>query len=265
MLTFLVFIFGLIVGSFLNALIFRLGTPKSVLFGRSECPECHHKLLWPDLIPLLSFIFLRGHCRYCQRSISWQYPMVELVTAVVFVAIFNFSAFSAGRQFTHLIGGQAIFNLEFFFKLIFVCFLIVIFVYDLKHYLILDKVVLPASGLAVFYDLLASRFWDGFFGALLLSGFFAFLFLVSKGKWIGLGDVKLGLFLGFLVPFPETLVLFFLAYFLGALVSVVLLSLKGMKLTDRLPFGVFLTSAAFVAMLWGEEMARWYLRMTGLG
>ncbi|PIZ87448.1 MAG: prepilin peptidase, partial [Candidatus Nealsonbacteria bacterium CG_4_10_14_0_2_um_filter_40_15] len=125
-----VFIFGLIAGSFLNCVIYRLEQGQSFLKGRSYCPLCKHTLSWQDLVPVLSFLFLRGKCRYCRQKISLQYPLVELATGILFVLIFLFA-----------------FN--FLYYLIMGCFLIIIFVYDLKHYIIPDSVIYPAILISV--------------------------------------------------------------------------------------------------------------------
>ena len=161
-------------------------------------------------------------------------------------------------------------SLTTYYLLLTTSFLIVIFVYDLKHYLILDKVVFPGAILALLYQGYMGYRGDwgelggALIGAAALSGFFGLLYLVSRGKWIGLGDVKLGLFLGALVPWPQTVALFFLAYFLGAAVSVPLLMFGRRHLTDKLPFGTFLTAAAFIAMLYGQEITMWYLKLIGI-
>jgi len=249
MIIFFIFLFGLIVGSFLNAVIYRLGSLLSIFAKSSICPHCGHELAWPDLIPLVSFFMLNRHCRYCGKPISWQYPLVELTTAISFVLIV--------LQFPN-------FDLTTYYLLLTTCFLVVIFVYDLKYFLILDKVVFPAALIAFIYQVLQGNWQNASLGAVLLFGFFGLLYLISRGRWIGLGDVKLGLFLGFLVPFPQTLALFFLAYFSGAVFAVILVLLGRKKLSDRLPFGTFLTFAAFLAMLWGEEMTAWYFRLIGI-
>ncbi|OGE75461.1 MAG: hypothetical protein A3C85_03120 [Candidatus Doudnabacteria bacterium RIFCSPHIGHO2_02_FULL_48_21] len=246
------FVFGLIVGSFLNALIYRLGSCSRSIFDKdSVCPKCQHVLAWSDLIPVVSFFLLGGKCRYCRKKISRQYPLVELATGTIFLLIAQNFQFS-------------IFNFQFLAQLVFACFLIVIFVYDLKHYLILDKVVLPAAILAAAYQLIAGQLLNGFYGALILSGFFWILYLLSRGRAIGFGDVKLGVFLGLLVPFPQTIALFFLSYMSGAVVSIILMAIGVKSLKDRLPFGTFLTFAAFVAMLWGEEFISWYFYQIGI-
>lgn len=246
----LIFALGLVIGSFLNALIYRLSTSSRSIFDKhSICPRCKHALAWPDLIPVASFFILGGRCRYCKKKISIQYPLVEIATAVAFVLIYN---------------RLGIIDYRLLFQLAFASWLIVIFVYDLKHYLILDRVVYPAAGLALIYQGYQGDLGNALLGAALLAGFFATLYYVSRGRWIGFGDVKLGLFLGLAVPFPETLALFLLAYFSGALVAVFLMLSGAKNLKDRLPFGTFLTFAAFIAMLWGQPLVTWYFHLIGL-
>ncbi|MBI4050722.1 MAG: prepilin peptidase [Candidatus Doudnabacteria bacterium] len=264
---FLIFIFGLIVGSFLNAVIHRLHVGESILETHSRCPHCRHILRMLDLIPMVSFFLLRGRCRYCGQPISRQYPLVELATAIAFVLIYTANVIPAKAGIQFWIPGsnpRMTDYIELLFQFAFASFLIVIFVYDFKHYLILDKVVFPGAGLALIYQVHEGNWEAALLGAGALSGFFAFLYFLSKGRWIGFGDVKLGVFLGFLVPWPQTLTLFFLAYFMGAVVSLILISANKKRLTDQIPFGTFLTIAAFFAMLWGEEMVGWYFGLIGL-
>lgn len=263
----LIFVFGTIIGSFLNALIYRLHSGESITATSSRCPNCGHNLAWTDLIPVVSFFWLKRRCRYCQKPISWQYPVVELVTGLAFALIYvhNVIPAQAGIQWIPGASPRMTGYMELLFQFVFASFLIVIFVYDLKHYLILDKVVFPAAALAGGYQLWQGDFWPAVAGAAGLAGFFGLLYVVSRGRWIGLGDMKLGAFLGFLVPWPQTLVVFFVAYFVGALVSVILLLAQKKKMRDQLPFGTFLTFAAFIAMLWGEPIIKWYFHLIGLG
>ena len=136
----LIFIFGLFIGSFLNCVIYRLERGESFLKGRSYCPNCKHPLTWYDLIPLFSFIFLRGRCRYCKKPISWQYPLVELSTAVLFI-LPAFSSFSFAHSISFfsltrdIASGQIWFiALAYIFYLSVISFLIIIFIFDLKHF-----------------------------------------------------------------------------------------------------------------------------------
>src|SRR3989344_3516594 len=250
MVSFIVFLFGLVVGSFLNSVIYRLGKGESALKGRSYCPQCKHPLSWQDLIPLLSFALLQGKCRYCRAKISWQYPLVELGTATLFVVIFNFQ-FSIFNEFS-------VFQFSTLFYLwVIASLLVVIFVYDLKHYIIPDKVLYPAIALAFFWRLLESivnvipnligdpALWIPAFAGMtgmVLAGlgagaFFFAIYALSKGRAMGFGDVKLALFMGLFLGWPNVLVALFVAFTLGAAVGVALILLKKKGLRSQVPFG----------------------------
>jgi leader peptidase (prepilin peptidase) / N-methyltransferase len=248
-----IFIFGLIVGSFLNCVIYRLEKEESFLFGRSYCPRCKKILKAIDLIPVLSFLFLRGNCRYCKKKISWQYPLVELGNAFLFVLFFqHFNFFLPGFNF-----------LAFIFYLAISCFLVVIFVYDLKHFLIPDKIIFPAIGLALIYNLF--NFNNLLFNFLpsALAGFLFFLiiYLVSQGRWLGFGDVKLVFLLGLFLGFPNILVGLFLSFTIGAIIGIGLIILKSKNLKSEVPFAPFLVVGSFIAFFWGEKILNWYLSL----
>lgn len=255
------FILGLAVGSFLNCVIYRLDKKESSLEGRSFCPRCRHKLSWLDLIPVFSFFALKGKCRYCHKKISWQYPLVEITTAALLVLIVNQQLATSNQLLL-------IFRSPFFF--LFSCFLIIIFVYDLKYYLIPDKVVYPAIGLAFIYQLLeASKFSLGSFNfnylffvllsAFLASFFFLLIFLISKGEWLGFGDVKLAIFLGLLLGWPNILVALFSAFFIGAIIGTGLIVLRRKNLKSAVPFAPFLVIGTFLALFWGKLIFDWYI------
>ncbi len=260
----LIFIFGLLIGSFLNCVIYRLETGGSFLKGNSFCPNCKHLLAWRDLIPILSFLILKGKCRYCGEKISWQYPLVELFTGLIFISIFNFQ-FSIFNEFS-------IFN---FLKLIYCwatsAFLIVIFVYDLRHYLIPDKIIYPAIATALIFNfhppaggLIFNQF--SIFNYSILSAFGAALFflmivLISRGKWMGVGDIKLAFLMGLLLSFPNILVALFLAFFIGAIIGVGLILAGKKTLKSEVPFGPFLVAGTFLALFWGQSILNWYLKM----
>ncbi len=250
---FLAVILGLVVGSFLNVVINRLANKQTIASGRSMCVHCHHVLGPIDLVPIFSFIFLRGRCRYCGKPISWQYPLVELTTALIFLSL------AVNLQST-------IFNLEFLFTVIFASLLIVIGVYDFKHYLILDKVVYPGIALAVIYRLVMPELAlvDGFYGAAAIAGFFALQYFVSRGRWIGLGDVKLGVFLGLLFGLKLGLAVMFVAYVLGAIVGIFLLVSGRKQFGSKLPFGSFLAISGIIILLYGDGLVNWYLNLIGL-
>ncbi|HYE22326.1 MAG TPA: prepilin peptidase [Verrucomicrobiae bacterium] len=257
----IIFIFGLIVGSFLNAVIFRLKARKSFVGGRSVCMHCKKELRALDLIPLVSYMMLRGKCRYCEAKLSVQYPLVEAVTAFVFVFLF-------------LAAGQNI-SLQLTFNFYFSAILIVIAVYDFKHFLILDKVVFPNIIIAFFGGIIIDLFTacnlvsihchlgGGIVGAILASGFFLGQYIVSNGRWIGFGDVKLGLLLGFILGWPNTVVSLFLAYVLGATVGVGLILLGKKQMSSQLPFGTFLAISAIITLALGDQILNWYLQLIG--
>ncbi len=273
----LVFLFGLIIGSFLNVVILRLATAErgpvrgkksEKLGGRSYCPKCKHGLIWLDLIPIFSFLFLRGKCRYCGKKISWQYPVVEISTGLIFLLILNFK-FLIFNQFEIL----NIINLLFLFYI--ASSLIVIFVYDLKHYLIPDVVLFPAVAVTFLYRLLDFGNWSLFgiwdlefwisapliyylFASFLAAGFFLIIFMVSRGRWMGFGDVKLAILLGLILGFPNIIVGLFLAFFFGAIIGVTLMLLDKKGLKSELPFAPFLILGTFLAMFWGQEIIVWY-------
>ncbi|MBI1866460.1 MAG: prepilin peptidase, partial [Candidatus Staskawiczbacteria bacterium] len=208
---FFIFIFGLIIGSFLNCVIYRLEKEQSFLKGRSFCPHCKYNLIWRDLIPVFSFLFLGGKCRYCHKKISIQYPLVELAAGIMFVLIFNLK-FEIFNQFEIL---QFPYLINLFFLFYIAGSLIIIFVYDLKRYIILDKVLFPAIAIVFLYQLIFSfRFlnFNPLWAGLGACAFFLFIFLVSGGRWMGFGDVKLAFFMGLFLGYPNILAALFLAF-----------------------------------------------------
>jgi prepilin signal peptidase PulO-like enzyme (type II secretory pathway) len=253
LLSLFIFIFGLCVGSFLNVVVYRLEKKES-LKGRSFCPHCRHKLSWKDLFPVLSFIFLRGKCRYCHKKISAQYPLVELSTAFVFWAIFIDKFASTA----FLITGDII-NLIFLFYI--ASSLIVIFVYDLRHYIIPDKILLPAIVITFLYQIFSFKvdILNLLLGMVIGSVFFLIIFLISRGRWMGFGDVKLAVLMGALLGFPNILLALFSAFFLGAIIGALLMFLKKKNFKSEIPFGPFLIIGTFIAMFYGTEIIKWYL------
>src|SRR3989344_2843176 len=253
MVSFIVFVFGLVVGSFLNSVIYRLEQGESALKGRSYCPHCKHSLSWYDLIPLLSFVLLKGKCRYCKAPISWQYPLVELATGILFVATWP-------DQVIHNLAGPSLIYLWVVASL-----LIVIFVYDLKYYLIPDKGLYTALALVLAWRALESWNAGAFDFSLALGAvpalFFLALVLASKETWMGMGDAKLVLFMGLFLGWPNILVALFFAFLAGAAVGVSLMLLKKKHLGSKVPFGPFLIAGTFLALLAGDFFVDWYLSL----
>lgn len=246
------FLFGLAVGSFLNALVWRVKTKKSFFWKRSQCPRCGHELKYFDLIPIFSFLFLFGKCRYCQRKISWHYPITELVTAVLFLLFYL-------KLFYFLDAGQILLNSHFwitvFLQWFFIAVLIAIFVYDFKYGLIPDKFTIPAIFVALLGNfLLGKSLWNLILAMLIGGGFFLVQYLISRGRWIGGGDIRLGALMGAILGFPNIIPALFLAYFLGAFISLILIVLKKKTFKSNIPFGPFLVVGTLIVMFLGERI-----------
>jgi len=293
MITMVAAIFGVVLGSFVNAFVWRLrilenpsevkikevkkpsqvknnvssraksrdllaqaigaNTPDySILRGRSMCPNCKHTLAAKDLVPIFSWLALKGRCRYCREPISWQYPLVELLTGLLFAV--------SCAAWPHGLGAGKWLLLGLW--LIFVVFFMALAVYDARWYELPDRVVYPLTILAALYVVVKavslhdwSILWSAIFAAAIIFGLFWLIFQVSQGRAIGGGDVKLAVTLGLLAGDPlNALLLIFLASFIGTLISLpaVLLAKRGVK--ALVPFGPFLLSAVFLVVLWGDTV-----------
>ena len=240
-----IFIFGLIIGSFLNALIWRMHTKKSMM-ERSCCPKCKHTLGIKDLIPLFSFFSQKGKCRYCQKKISWQYPLVEFFTGILYCFVFLKNSDISLLSYN---------SITLFRDLFFISVLIIIFVYDLKYGYILDKVTLPAMLVGLILNLILEVPWQNLLlAAIIGGGFFLVQFLISKGQWIGGGDIRMGALMGFFLGWPQILVALFFSYIIGAIIGVSLIILKKKTWKSEIPFGVFLTIGAIISLFFGEQI-----------
>jgi len=221
-------------------------------------------------------MILKGKCRYCKKPISWQYPLVELTTAILFVLIFWILDSNPPATLPFLRAPFG-FDLAFgfwnlIFYLVIACFLIIIFVYDLKHYIIPDKIIYPAIAATLIFNFLPHQIFGGGFNqfsifkfsilsALGAAGFFLAIVLISHGKWLGLGDVKLAFFMGLFLGFPNILFALFLAFSIGAIIGIGLIISGKKTLKSEVPFGPFLVTGTFLAMFWGERIINWYLSL----
>jgi len=249
---FLIFALGVGVGSFLNVLIDRLPRDESCLIGRSYCELCKTTLKWYDLIPLFSFIGLKAKCRYCHSAISFYYPVVEFITGALF--LFVSSQLLTEYQISNKFG-----NAEIYLRLIFFLFIvstfIVIFFTDLKYGIIPDKVVYTAIVVTFLflitnYQLLITNHLLSAVGSFI---FFLLIFLVTRGRGMGFGDVKLAFLIGLLLGFPKTVVALYAAFLTGAVISIILILEKKKKFKgSTIPFGPFLVIGTFIALFWGE-------------
>lgn len=240
----LLFIFGLIIGSFLNCLIWRTYKGKSFIRGRSICPKCKHQLFWYDNIPLLSFIILGGKCRYCKKKISWQYPLVELATAILFCL-------------AYLVEFQVLAIVRDWF---FISVLIIVFVQDLRWQVILDQITIPAIVIALALNLIMGVSLGNLLVSAIIGGsFFLMQFIISSGRWIGGGDIRLGALMGLMLGWPQVLLAIMFGYWLGAIVGIYLILSGKKKLSSAMPFGTFLAIGTIVVLFWGDIILNSFL------
>ena len=234
------FLIGLVIGSFINALIYRL--PRRLgINGRSMCPSCKSQIEWYDLIPLLSYIFLRGRCRKCSKGISVTYPFVELLTGLIFYQFASSVEMVTGN---FLFLGVGLFILACFIALLFI---------DLKYYILPDPLVLSIIFATVAYLVLNPLGVEkNILGAVLWGGLFGFVYWVSKGKWMGFGDVKLAAAIGLFFGMLDGFFVVYLAVIAGALVGIVLLITKKAGMKSKIPFGSFLAGASIIFILFGK-------------
>lgn len=247
----LIFILGLILGSFLNVVVHRLPRGESVVFPASHCPVCQAKIQLYDNIPILSYLILRGTCRSCKTGISLRYPLIELLTGLVLLAV----ALRYGISEETLIFG------------ILVCFLIPISIIDFQVGLILNKLTL--SGFIVGVGLVLAfqpERWKmmliGAVGGGLMLLFFAMLGkLLFKKDSLGMGDVKLVVLIGAYIGFPAILIAFYLGVVLAGLFILGGILFRRIELGETIPFGPFIALGAFVFVLWGDTITAGLLRL----
>lgn len=254
------FILGLIIGSFLNVVIFRYNTGKSIQ-GRSGCLSCGKKLEAWELIPLISFVLLRGKCSQCKSRISFQYPLVEFATGFLFLI--------TALRFSGLIFVD--FNIFIYLFILFAAIfsiLIVIFVYDIKHKIIPDSLVFSFAVLALIYRFTETGFsnldllsWlDIFSGVIFFLPFFV-LWLISQGRWIGLGDGKLALGIGWMLGFVHGISALVLSFWIGAIVSVMLMLIarligpsEHITMKSEIPFAPFMILGAIIIFFYPVDL-----------
>lgn len=250
-MAFVVALFGLAVGSYLNVVIWRLRSGEKGHRSRSKCPSCHRVLRPSELIPLVSFFVLRRRCKGCEKPISWQYPLVEFSV----MALMLLSYWSHG-------GAGAVFGpnwLLFLRDTLFIAALVVVFVIDLRDMLVFDSVTLSAAALGV-----ALNWYLGVpLGNLLLAvavgaGFFLFQHAVSGGRWVGGGDIRIGAMMGAMVGFPGVVAALLIAYVIGAFTALGMLATGKTTWKSQLPFGTFLTVATAVVLFFGDAIWNWY-------
>jgi prepilin signal peptidase PulO-like enzyme (type II secretory pathway) len=279
-------VLGLFFGSFAGATVWRLRARqlvedkaageeidknefkrlKSVIapvaHDRSRCLHCHHQLAWYDLVPLMSWVSLGGRCRYCRTSIGWFEPLVELGTALFFVL--SYLAWPEALQ-------SPVEILQFGIWLAVGVGLIILLCYDARWFLLPDKIVFPLMGVAFVYacviilgnDKPLEAFLSVIVSCGILSGLYFALYLVSKGAWVGFGDIKLGLVLALMLSdWQLALLALFLANIIGCIVVLPGLVFKRLSRTSHVPFGPMLIGGFWIAGLYGRDIIDWYMRVS---
>jgi prepilin signal peptidase PulO-like enzyme (type II secretory pathway) len=245
------FFLGLCIGSFLNVVVdWAVGKRKSLFTPPSFCDSCGHRLSFWDLIPVFSFIALRRKCRYCGERILLSYLLVELATGLLFALSPYTSVLLAGRFY------------PIPYTLFLFSILVVVFVSDLRFGLIPDRVILPAITFALSYSLFITPY--SLFPAFFSAGSFLALYLLTRGRGLGLGDVKLSFFLGLTLGFPHVLMAVYLALVFGGLIAGMLLILGKKRLRDEIPLGPFLVMGTILTMFFGDSMLGLANRLIGL-
>ena len=264
---------GVCLGSFVNALVWRvykqeqytankLRSKYSITTGRSMCVDCGHELAPQDLVPLFSWFWLRGRCRYCHKPISLQYPTVELTTGILFAISYLY--WPSGFE-----GYGAV---QFCGWLLFLVGFMALAVYDLRWFILPNRIMYPLYGVAAAQLLAAFVLYSkgtslllGLLGGIVVGGgIFAVIYFVSRGKWIGFGDVRLGILLGALLASPvQAMLMIFISSVMGTFVALPLLVTGRAKQTTKLPFGPFLLASMVVVQLFGAGLVAWYKRQLG--
>ncbi len=255
MIIFLIFIIGLFFGSFLGVISDRLPLGKGIVTGRSKCDFCKKELGVLDLIPLFSFAFLKGKCRYCHRKLPLFYPAIEFVTALLFAYTAYFLNFNLGAQF--------------FFYLFIISIFTIVFFADLKHGIIPDVVILTGAAVTLLYLLFTGKViifllsaFSAFFFFVFVSAIFYFL---TKKIGLGGGDIKLSFLLGLVLGPVGTAVSLYVAFLTGALMSIILILWRKKKFqTDSLPFGPFLIIGALIGLFFGNIIFQEVVSLLGL-
>ena len=250
-MTILISLYGLLIGSFLNVCIYRIPREESIVFPSSHCPNCGTKLLWHDLVPVFSYLVLRGNCRYCGEKISPQYPIVELLNSLIYTLTY----WKFGLSFSFL-----------YYAVIFSILIVIAFI-DLNEMIIPDILIILILTVTVLYRLLLFLLYSKSFdllnsiGGLVLSSFlFILIILISKGG-MGGGDVTLIGSLGFILGIKKILLTIFSAFIFGAIISIILLVTKIREKKDPIPFGPFIILGFFITVFWGDELINWYLSL----
>ncbi|ADL13273.1 prepilin peptidase [Acetohalobium arabaticum] len=239
-----IFIFGLIIGSFLNVIIYRLPEDKSIIFPRSRCTSCQTELGVIDLIPIVSFLLTKGRCRYCGAKISYQYPLVEFLTGIIFLLLFQ----------------QYYFSIQFMIYAFLSSLLLTAAVIDLKHQIIPNRItyfgIITGLILSLLFKHITIR--SALLGLVIPAGFLLLIAVITKGG-LGMGDVKFIAMIGTYLGAKYTLISIFIGSIVGSVIGLALIGLGVKSRKDRVPFGPLLALGNLLMILYGQVIMDWYL------
>ena len=253
MLEVVAILFGAIIGSFLNVCSIRLPKEESIVTPGSHCPRCHHPIAFYENIPLISYLFLRGRCRYCKEAISFQYPLVEGITAMGSLLLF----LKYGPSWSYV----------FYFS--FVAALILVTVIDLYHQIIPDVISIPGIGVGLLGSLVIPyiTFVDSLLGILLGGGTLYVIGtvyeLLFRREGMGGGDVKLLAMIGAFLGWKAVILTVLSSSLIGSVIGILVMIVKGKDLKYAIPFGPFLSLGAVIALFYRNELISWYLQFRG--
>ena len=247
----IIFLFGILMGSFFNVCIYRIPRGESIVFPSSHCPSCKTSLRPKDLIPILSYLIKKGKCSYCGKRISLRYPVIEGLTGIVYSILYHFFGFS----------------LSFLFYSFLMSILIIITGIDYDHQIIPDILVLWGlvggllyRGIEGMIEKTAIGMVEGFVGMIIGGGFLLLIGILSKGG-MGGGDIKLMGMIGWWLDWKLTIVALFFSFVLGGLISIFLLLFHIKSRKDPIPFGPFICLATYLSLLWGYDLLQGYFQL----
>lgn len=289
------FLFGISLGSFIKVIVDRSLENKKFT-GRSYCPNCRHNLRWYDLLPVLSFIFLSGKCRYCKKTIPIEYPIIELSVGIL-ASLLVLQKIPQNFLESGFVSQSLVLS-DVTFHVFIILVLVAVLITDIKKGIIPDRITFPATFIAliylvvntlykigVFYQsviqnplgkyllppqsdyflrhviLIVNPLFSGLMTALVIGLFFASLIILTRGRGMGGGDLKLGIFIGLVLGFPNGLIALMIAFFTGSIFGIALLIFGKKKFGQTIPFGPFLSTGGIITILWGEMLLNWYLNL----
>jgi len=241
---YIIFIFGLFLGSFYNVCIYRIPNKESIAYPPSKCQSCNHQLKAIDLVPVLSYVLLKGKCRYCGAKVSMQYPIIEIITGFIF--LFTYKTFG--------------FNIYFFKGIVLGSIVLIITMIDLKHYIIPDSISLFTLITGIIFNVIIRDLSiRSLIFAFLLGG--GFLFIIALFGPMGGGDIKIMAGFALYLGLSKTIMALFLSFLLGGVIGIILLTTKIKSRKDVIPFGPYLGVSSFLSFMFFNEIFNWYLRL----